>query len=75
MRVKEQDSGLKKIIIQRNKDILNEKKKKAPKTRREREKKKEGVKEQVIDWKKIFLAHCQELKPPNMLIKMKSTMR
>lgn len=51
------------------------KKKKAPKTRREREKEKEGVEEQVIDWKKIFLAHCQELKPPNMLREMKRKMR
>lgn len=51
-----------------------EKKKSTKNKKGEREIKK-GVEEQVIDWKEIFLAHCQELKPPNMLREMKRKMR
>lgn len=51
------------------------KKKKHQKQQGRERTRKKGVEEQVIDWKKIFLAHCQELKPPNMLREMKRKMR
>lgn len=73
MRVKEQDSGLKRKNSK--KQGYSEWKKKSTKNKKGEREIKKGVEEQVIDWKEIFLAHCQELKPPNMLREMKRKMR